>query len=504
MLTQFLFANIHFIVTVFSSLAFFATGWLHIDSWKIDRNKKLLLFRGIGFILLSLVSAIHATTLEVPLLSLGSHIAKLAGLLLILGSLTGEPILKKPQSAKVAVPLIPGLEAAAFISASGAIYLIISYLYFYKATKGLEKQIKPGFWAFLFLGLSQILAVGFAFSNTEIVFWSRILSDHGFLWILTHLLEFIGVVILGIWTWGYLRFRIKPQLFILFLTSTFVIFSATTFLFTYLLLRNIRNDALAHLKIDAKVLQFSIESLQFEALADSRAIAESAAVGKAVLSDEFQKDARLSMITIYSESGQILSSTGEDINAEVLVKKALQGQQVTTIVKKEGVIIPKIQVLAASPIIEREQDLLLGAVVVGFTIDDSFVDGVKAVTGLTATVFGTDVRAATTVVSADGTTRFLGTKEANQEILNTVLVKGEVFVGQTQILNQPYLAAYTPLKGESDQVVGMLSVAQPEMAIINTAQNSYRLTFIGAIILVILTIIPTHFLSKYIKENLEI
>ena len=158
------------------------------------------------------------------------------------------------------------------------------------------------------------------------------------------------------------------------------------------------------------------------------------------------------------------------------------------------------------PIINREATELaeiIGTVVTGFTVDSAFVDGVKTVTGLDAAVFGGNTRAATTFVAPDGKSRFVGTKEANEKVLSKVLEKGEIFIGPTQILNQPFYTAYSPLKTLEDEIIGMLFVGKLQTTLLETAQKSIELTFLGSVILMILSVPPTYFVSRYIQEHLE-
>ena len=67
-----------------------------------------------------------------------------------------------------------------------------------------------------------------------------------------------------------------------------------------------------------------------------------------------------------------------------------------------------------------------------------------------------------------------------------------------------YFTAYSPLKDQSDNVIGMLFVGKLQTSLFDTAEKSIRLTFIGSLILMVFSSIPNYFLARYIKENLDV
>ena len=232
MLTQLLFFNTgHFALSVFTVFTFFAAGLLFLDAWQVDKLKKTPLLRSIGFFFLALVAAIHATSIEIPLIVLLAQLSKIIGLVLILISLIHEPILHAPPKEKLSliVPFALPVFSSSLIPLSTMLMLLIAATYFRKATEGLDKQLKPAFFAFLFLGLSEALHIAFFWSNTPVVFWSKMLAPFGLIWDIHHIFEFIGILILAIWVWGYIRFRLQVQLFVTTIALTLSIFLITTF-----------------------------------------------------------------------------------------------------------------------------------------------------------------------------------------------------------------------------------------------------------------------------------
>jgi hypothetical protein len=543
MLTQILFLNTgHFAFTILSAFTFFAAGLLYLDSWQVDRLKKTPLFRSIGFFLLAAVTI--ATFFPFPIITTLAQIIKIGGLSLIFLSLAREPILGKPGT-NIPLPTIDTqpaqsvineakstktkkkakLKMAAFIPfalpiisyslvpLSAVLFLLIALLYFRKSTEGLEKQLKPAAFAFLFLALAEFVNISFFESGTLNVFLSRMLADFGVVWIIHHLLGLTGIIILLTWVWGYIRFRLQTQLFATIVGSILIVFLATTSLLTFILLKNLENDALEHLKTDVNVLQYALNSLRFEALSHAGVVAQDSSLREALkqgsssdlykITSDFMLSQNTSFLAVASSSGEVLmraenrDQVGDNISEDPVAKSALAGLPLSTINVSEGITYPKVSVKAAVPIKDG------GAIVTGFVIDSAFVDGVKDLTGLDVTVFGGDKRAATTFVAPDGKSRSIGTLATDKKIIDAVLEKGEIYIGASNVLNQPYYTAYSPLKTSGDKTIGMLFVGKPQTTLFTTAQRSIDLTFLGSVILMIISIMPAYFLSKYIGEHVE-
>jgi len=143
MLIQLLFANTgHFALNVFSAFVFFAVGLLYFDSWQVNRHKNTPLLRSVGFFLLAIATALHATEIEISSLVLLMQVLKITGLIIILFSLIKEPVLHAPRKLKAAIALPLALPAisASLIPLSAGLTWLIAAAYFRQATEGLEKH----------------------------------------------------------------------------------------------------------------------------------------------------------------------------------------------------------------------------------------------------------------------------------------------------------------------------------------------------------------------------
>jgi len=114
------------------------------------------------------------------------------------------------------------------------------------------------------------------------------------------------------------------------------------------------------------------------------------------------------------------------------------------------------------------------------------VDGVTDVMGGTATLFVRDgrdfVRVSTNVLKADGT-RAIGTTLNMNGAAGKAISRGEPYFGQVDILGNPYLTAYSPIRNASGQTVGIWYVGySADLQELQSAITSARLLdqgFIG-------------------------
>lgn len=94
----------------------------------------------------------------------------------------------------------------------------------------------------------------------------------------------------------------------------------------------------------------------------------------------------------------------------------------------------------------------------------------------TATIFQNDVRVSTNVRLADGT-RAIGT-QASAEVADAVLSRGETWRGRAFVVQDWYLAAYTPIRDVSGATIGMLYVGVLERPFTDSLWRSL-LVFLG-------------------------
>ena len=282
---QFFLENLHFAIYMSASLMFFAVFWLYFDAWTGRKTLKDLT-RLLAFLLFSISFIFSAIYVESTIVT-DSFIQKelhfaLIAFIRILGysvaivSLILDPLMEKPKLTPINAVIPVGIKVplAAFASFAYPILAgLAGFLYLRRATVGLENHLKPVAFTFFVLSFAEFLSLGFLLQSTTNTVIYNFVAPFGVLWIGQHLVVLVSILILRRWIFGYLLKRFQSQLFIIFTTSIVAIFLITTVAFSALLLRNMEEESLAHLKTDVNILQYSVDSKKAETLSDANVVA---------------------------------------------------------------------------------------------------------------------------------------------------------------------------------------------------------------------------------------
>ncbi len=524
MWNQFFLENVHFAVNLFAALVFFGVSWLYYDAWKSDKNINGLL-RAVGFVLLTLSFVIHAAFLEVALLGNSlvpeslhlwvQIIFRNLGYLFVLFSVGTEKLQPKPKVNAFVVPFaitsIVLLQVIPFFLA-----LLITIFYFRRATYGLERHLKLVTLSFAFITFSEFFSLASLFRATDNVDIYNLVTALGPLWIIEHLLLLVGIFILGRWVFGYLLKQFQTQLFMIISSMVLVIFLITTVCFTALLLKNIEDETTKQLESDVRVLEYALVSKKEASVGDAQTIAQNQNVIDALVQKDRPKLAAIaeelllsknnSFLVIVDTNGQIVArgedkeKVGGSLSDDVLIKRALVGQSASSAATKDGVLVPELSLRGASPI--KSDQNIIGAVMVGTQVDNAFVDGIKKATGLEASLYSDNSLSATTLVGSDNKSRLVGVKEESKIIKEKVLRDAQSYSGSVNINNKPLFAAYLPLKNVDNNPIGMLFVARSQIGVLKAASRSIELTFILTSVMILVSIIPSYLVSRYIAKQL--
>lgn len=539
---QFILINFHFALNVVAALIFFMVSWLYFDAWFEHRALKNTC-KIAGFALLALSFLIQAAIIDSSTLGTaflpGKYIETVSLVLRVLGyigvaaGLLLDPLPIIPKTKGITMTDMKGIFlpmsfskvfALPFLLSMSSLTVIVpilaafvGFLNIRRATLGLENHLKPIGWGMYIIALYELCLFALRIVGIKNVFWYNILKPYGIVWIASNALLFIGIFLIGSWVFKYLLKRIQSQIFIIYSCSVLVIFLTITVTFTWLLLHNIESEALNQLETDTKVLNFAVESKKAETLSDALALAQSPQLSQFLVSGN-QKEAEslseayllsknLNSVVILNSEG-IVVAKGEDrehngisMSGDSLVKKGLEGKNVSSIISRNGVFAPEINISAVAAI--KSGDKIIGTVLLDRRIDNAFVDGVKDATGLEVSLYGNNRLSATTLVALDNNARANGIIEDTAQIKKEVLEKGKFFQTSTVILNRQYLASYMPVRNADSEILGMLFVGRPEVAILASALRSIQATFIIANILLLFSIFPSYLISRYISRQLE-
>lgn len=528
MWTAFFLENLKFAINLFSALTFFGISWLYYDAWtqKGEEKEKI---RAIGFLLVAISFIVASTQVESQLVqttilaqlgwATGLIFAaiRIVGYALIIRSQIIDPLQPQPDISKFAgASILPTLTLGLMAILSVPLPILagwISFLYFRRATTGLERHLKPVAIGFFLLALAEFVNLGSLFRSTTNVSLYKLVAPYGPLWIAKYILIIGTAFLLGKWIFGYLLKRFFTQLFMIFTTSILVIFLIVTLSFTALLLRNMQKGAYSRLGTDVRVLGYSIDTKKQQVLSDAQLIASNTSVLSSLQNrgslnkvlENFLLSKEQSFLLAVDKNGIVLArgedseKYGDSLSGDLLIKKALSGEETTSVVAKDFFPAPQLSIRAAVPL--KRGASVVGALLAGTTIDNAFVDGMKKATNLESSAYGGNVLSATTLTSSDGKTRAVGLKEEDKKIKSVVLGEGKDFVGATSIFNVPYFAGYLPLKDAEGKTVGMIFVGEPQIEILQTASESIQATFIVSALLLTFSIIPSYFISRFLSEQ---
>lgn len=533
---QFLGQNLHFAIGLLAALSTFAAAWLYFDAWTNERGKRNLL-RWAGFFLLSLSFMIYA--IDVPLIGevskvsntnygIASEIIRGIAYVLIIIAEVLTPLLKVPSHDKTllgkesnaklpAIAFLPGTSAKIVNLFPLLGSLVVSILYWRRATKGLERHLKPVALSFISFTVFEILSQAQLLRSSSNVAINQAVAIYGPFWLAENLALLISSILLGRWVWRYLTKRFMSQLFMIFTSGIILVFLATTLTFTFILLRGVKNATLANLNTTANVLNYALDAKRSETISGAEALSYNPEYISAIssknhnqlskLSENYLSSKKLSSLIITTDSGQVLLRAedpdrwGDSLSSDPLIRRGLIGQRNSSVSSLSGAIAPTMQINSTVPVRDTN-NVVIGTITTSVALDDAFVDGIKNSTGLDASIYSENVRSATTTLTADGKSRWVGIKEQNQSISDTVLKNGQTYSGSLNILNRPYLAVYGPLKDVDNSTVGMILIGQPQSELLKTANQSIQKTFILAAVLLVVSVIPAYFVARYIVKQL--
>jgi hypothetical protein len=544
---EFMLTDAHFAIGLLAALACFATCWLYLDAWTGKRRAWKEFLKWVGYGVLAIGFVVTATEVEPAFLgqTLFGHIGVIGATLRALGyvvlavGLALDPLQPIPEVKsdfeKAQIPAaVPGSEKpgtapepqkTAGVIGGGVAQLglpllagAVMFLYFRRATKGLERHLKPVAWAFAWFTLFELLDLAVLGRGTDDPRLYSIMAPFGPLWLVAHAVLAVAGVVLGLWVWQYLTKRLQTQLFMVLTTACLVIFLVTTVSFTFLLMSRVQTQAFGSLETTAKVLNTSIAGQQAKTSADAEVVAENPAVATAIANRDHQRLAQLtkdflttrrqSSLVITNESAQVLvraedpANWGDSISSDSQVARAAIGKSTSGLVPSEGALSPRLMMRATTPV-RNTAGAIIGTVTVGFMVDNAFVDGLKQTTGLASAMYSGPVRVATTLLAPDGSSRALGVKETRTDITSTVLEHNKTWSGLVKTGGQTYLAVYAPLRDTDNAPVGMLFIGQPQVLLLQAAGRSIELTFLIAVLLLIIAIVPVHLISRSLAGQLH-
>jgi len=340
---------------------------------------------------------------------------------------------------------------------------IVSLLYFYRSSIGLERHLKKVSYGFGVLAFFELLSLSASFRNSIYVYVFELVAPYGVLNIVSFVLLIIGVMTLASWTWYYLLKRLSTQLFMLSMTGAVLLSLLTTGVFVTLLLKSVETESLIKLTSNATVTSSLLEEKRLRIASETKQFAMDSELVNAMSEGNRQAlqakvrnqllQTGVSAIVIVDSNGAVLVNSenederGASLTGDKYIEKALTGESVSGYFVTSATIAPSVSLRHASPTTAG------GAIMVSMVMDNAFVDGIKNSTGLSVSLYADKIMSATTEEDGGAKTRLLGIKEINPKVVSNVWEKGEIYASSSELGDNKYLSAYVPLKNQNNEVV---------------------------------------------------
>ena len=177
---------------------------------------------------------------------------------------------------------------------------------------------------------------------------------------------------------------------------------------------------------------------------------------------------------------------GDDVTSQETVMRALRdGTANVDIV--QGTVVPF--TLRASAPVYSPDGKIVGSISIGRALSKpAYVDDLKKLTGLDATIFKNDTRVQTTLLQADGS-RGVGTKVSDPAVLDAVFKRGENFFTITELFGHRYASCYWPMRNNKGETVGIWSIGAPVTQIFKLRDDAVRNTLVATCLVLLFQLI---------------
>lgn len=523
---MFLHQALDFGINALAGLTCLAVAWLYFDAWS-GRKSRPVLMCTIGFVTLAMGFIISPTISDSDALSDLPYWLRLAGYGAIILGQIASPLQRTPTQsvsasqrrgqpstlnlAMLPLPQLPNLSAITPLAA-----LLVAALYWRRATRGLERHLKPLAIAFSILSAAELTIYLRQWQAHSTPLLQSLSAPLGALWILQNILLLAGAAGLAIWVERYLTKRLLSQLFLSITSLGFIIVVASTVTLAGILIKQIERSELTNLHTAGNVLAYAIDAQANKTRADAQILVAQPTIASAILDSDhvslassvtkLSADQALSEVIVLNSTGAVLARSsdperfGDSYSSEHIVNQALQGRIVSSLKDKQGALNPTVSLTTASPV--EHNGTVIGAVLTSLNLDRAFVERLKSKTGLEATIYAGTIRTSTTLSIGD-VGRPEGTRETNAAVIQEVIEQGHTWQGSVSLLGEPYLGAYLPLKDTNDSAIGMLMIAKSQSSVQQSITTAINLVFAYAAASLILLVPITYYLARRISRQLN-
>ncbi|KKW30522.1 MAG: hypothetical protein UY72_C0010G0002 [Candidatus Uhrbacteria bacterium GW2011_GWD2_52_7] len=345
-------------------------------------------------------------------------------------------------------------------------------------------------------------------------------TPYGSAWIIMSIVTLLAFAVLGRWSWDFIRQTDIIKRFVMLLLTSITFAAAGSLIFTVLMFSQMERDQIGLVTHSSEseliFTQSQLDmSMYIARLAGTnpvilQAIKEGDYTNASLFADRYVEQTKISHLRLYTKYGEVFVSatdpreehqlsTTDPLLGYVLVNKT-QAQSFDTV---KGVLVPQIIARALYPLIQEGE--LLGAVETVYTFDNAHADYIKSATHLDITFFTGAQRSATTLVSSDGVSRWIGSFTTEPDVVSQALEHGEPVALKTSMLDETYYASYQPIRHLDGSVIGMFSVAHSANEVLEQTRlrllHGFYIATVGSFILALIVLFATTMRRRWIAES---
>jgi len=346
---------------------------------------------------------------------------------------------------------------------------------------------------YIFLLCRAFVLILYRLPELDIVTLRLFTLNFSTVWRIAYIMAIVAFAFLGVWAWNFIKVRFFLRVYVVFLAIGIIMASLGSLIVLLLNFRIIENNNLQKLDDHAEAIDVVMEEKLGTSNFIARLISENEQLLKIARSDdvealetktkEFLEDAELDIVRVYDDFGVIVASPhdprdiGRSFSDDELVRYVLDNRkEISSYSYEPGVLSPNIVARSLYP--TYNENSLSGVVEVGYKFDTPFVDFLSRETTFDISIFTNDERSATTLTTEDGISRWVGSKETNEEVVKQVLKDAEKYQGITEGLDHLYYSAYSPITNHMGEVIGMISAESSTYQLFEDTREQLVMSFL--------------------------
>ncbi|HEY9857409.1 MAG TPA: diguanylate cyclase, partial [Stenomitos sp.] len=225
--------------------------------------------------------------------------------------------------------------------------------------------------------------------------------------------------------------------------------------------------------------------------------------GHEAVNDLFELLPKNRIVRVFDADGHSLKESGMPKDVSELVSAGVQLALANETVKGVEPIGDRgLAIRGIAPV--KVGDRVVGAVMVGSWLDQTFVDQIKGITGLEVGIAGGNSRTShwlAQTIRPEGRARLKG--ELPLSVVHQLRETGDVSKQNVRFGTDEYMAAFAPLFGDYGEFVGLLFIGEPQEPMQTLARQAQLLIFVLVLVGAVLASLVATLLSKTITNPIR-